>query len=190
MTATASPHSAPALGRLTITLHWLVALSIIGLSALGIYMSGGNNYSVYDLHKSIGVLVFVLVLARVLWRIREGWPAPVRRYPRFEQTLAKAVHWVLILGTLIMPISGMMYSGFSGHGFGVFSVTLVPELHAPDDATQVIPRNDTLDALAHGVHHYVGYLLVAAVGLHILGAFKHHLLDRDGTLRRMLGRPL
>lgn len=175
------------LSPLTIALHWVIALTLIALMGIGFYMSINEYYPLYDWHKSFGVLIFAVILLRVWWRIKNGWPVPVREYPTLEHRLAQATHWVLIVGTLLMPISGMMYSGLGGYGVKVFGWVLIPGNKNPATG-QAEPFHAGLSTLGQGVHEWLGYLLVVAILLHIAGALKHHLFDKDRTLLRMLGR--
>ena len=162
------------LSKVTVTFHWAVALLVIPLLAVGVYMALTDTWGLYDIHKSFGLLVIPLLLARVVWRLRQGWPQPLSTYTAVEQRLAKVTHWVLLLGILAMPLTGMLYSGAGGHGFGIFGLTLLPENHAPNQPGQVVPHSATFEVIGETAH--------------IAGALKHHLIDRDGTLRRMLGR--
>lgn len=174
----------------TVTLHWLVGLTIIGLLGVGWYMAEYEVYPLYSWHKSIGVLIFLLVVPRVLWRMKNGWPVPVSQYSSIEQILAKIVHWVLILGSVLMPISGFMMSAVGGFGVAVFGFELVAMNPDPSDPTQMLAHNKDIAMAAHSAHHWIGEAMIIAVLLHIAGAFKHHLIDKDGTLRRMLGANL
>lgn len=176
------------LGKRTVRLHWLVSIIMIVLLALGAYMSLLEVYGVYDIHKSIGVLVFPLILARVLWRLKEGWPEPLHRYSVVEQFLAKFTHWSLLLGTIALPVTGMIYSGASGHGFGIFGLRILPANYHPTEAGEVITYNESLSMIGETAHEWIGYGLMVILVLHIAGALKHHLIDGDGTLRRMLGK--
>ena len=88
------------LSRITIVLHWLVGVAIIILLAVGVFMANTETWSLYPWHKSIGILVAVLALLRVMWRVKNGWLQPVASYSAIEVSLAKAVHWVLIIATL------------------------------------------------------------------------------------------
>lgn len=169
-------------------LHWLVAIGFIGLGAIGFYMANTETWALYDWHKSLGVLLFVVILWRVVRRLIQGWPPAAHSYRRHEILLAKITHWVLLLGTLALPLTGMLYSGASGHGFGVFGLTLVPtnyDLLAPG---QVIPYSPFWSDAGQTAHRILGYILAAAIVLHLAGALKHHFIDRDRTLLRQLGR--
>lgn len=175
------------LSPVTIALHWIVALMIIGQIALAVYMEENDVDSLYDWHKSIGVTILAFALLRVLWRARSGWPPLVGDYRRWEKNLARLVHWLLIIGTVLMPISGMMMAGLGGHGIPLFGLELVAPNPDPANPAEMLPLNAPLAELGHALHEIGGSLLVLAVLLHIGGALKHELMDRDGTLRRMLG---
>lgn len=113
------------LSTTTIVLHWLVAIIMMSLLAVGVYMEEFEVFSLYPIHKSIGSLVIVLVLARILWRIKNGWPKNVAKYKPVEVALSKVVHWVVILSTLTMPISGLMMTIGSGRGLEIFGWEVV-----------------------------------------------------------------
>jgi cytochrome b561 len=170
------------------SLHWIIAISFIALTAIGIYMANTETWSLYSLHKSLGIILFVVILLRVGWRIKQGWPAPAGQYSKIEQRLAKITHWTLLLGTLAMPITGMLYSAMSGHGFDIFGWILVNTHYDPINAGQVIPRSELVSSLSEQAHEIIGYTLAIAIILHIAGACKHHFLDKDHTLKRMLGK--
>ena len=172
---------------ITVSLHWIVAIVFIGMLAVGIYMHETKAYGLYDIHKSVGITLFLFVLVRVAWRIKNGWPVPVSTYAAIEQLMAKVVHWVLIIGTVVMPISGMMMSAGGGHGLAVFGLELLATNPDPLDSTKVIPLNEAIGGLGHTIHGVLAKVMIAAIVLHIAGALKHHMVDKDGTLRRMLG---
>lgn len=176
------------LSRATIALHWIVAIGVAGLLVMGIYMSKLEVWGLFELHKSIGVLVFGVVLWRVLTTLRNGWPEPASETSRAERRLAKAAHWVLIAGTVAMPISGMLYSALSGHHVGLFALEFFPANVDPANPGEAISRSPYFEELAHGVHEYIGYLLATVIVLHIAGALKHHFVYKNSTLLRMLGK--
>lgn len=176
------------LSPITIILHWIIALAIITLLGVGIYMKENEVFSLYGIHKSVGVSIFILILLRVIWRIAKGWPEPVRQFQPIEQLLSKTVLYILLIGTLLMPISGFVMSAAGGHGVKVFGVELVAANPDPAKEGEVIPHNGTVAGISHSLHGWVGYLMLIALLLHIAGAVKHHHIDKDNTLRRMLGR--
>ena len=176
------------LSPLTLILHWSLAFIIIGLIALGIFMTHWEQWSYYRVHKSLGVIAFAIIIMRVAWRIRNGWPGPVGNRPAIEHTLATTVHWVLIICTVLQPIFGMLNSGTNGHGFGIFGLELVASNPDPANPAEVVAYSEFWGKFGHRAHQINGYLLIAAITLHIVAALKHHLIDRDATLMRMLGK--
>lgn len=171
----------------TLFLHWTVGILMIGLLGSGIYMEQNEIYALYPWHKSFGVLIAAFVLLRVLWRIKNGWPSHVSNYTNIEKLLSKIVHYLLIIGTVLMPISGFMMSALGGHGVELFGMELVARNPDPADPNQVIALNGPLAGLGHTLHEYAGIAILVGVFLHVVGALKHHIVDKDGTLRRMLG---
>lgn len=178
----ASQHELTKIGRY---LHWIAAVVILALMIIGFYMVNTESWGLYDWHKSIGLMALLLIVVRMIYRLKRGWLKPVRQYPRHELLASHIVHWLLLVGVLAIPLTGMLYSGASGHGFGVFGWRLMPENH---DATGVVPHDEVLALWGQQAHSLLGYGLAIVIALHLLGALKHHFLDRDDTLRRMLGR--
>ncbi|CAG8998303.1 MAG: Cytochrome b561 [Candidatus Celerinatantimonas neptuna] len=175
------------LSHITISLHWLIALTIIGLWIVGYYMMHWSVYPLYDIHKSIGVIVFLFIVVRVIWRLFEGWPVPVTQYQKMEHLLAQIVHWVLLISTITMPVFGMLWSGASGYGFGIFHFQIIHANINSGHPHQVIPYSVFWAKVGEIGHVYNAYILLGALALHIIGALKHHLVDKDGLLLRMLG---
>ncbi len=171
---------------MTIFLHWLIGLSIITLIAVGLYMSEYEVWDLYPIHKSVGIILFVFILYRVIRRLMRGWPEPVSQYAKHEIILSKIIHWVLLIGTLMFPISGMMMSGAGGHGIAVFGFELLASNY--NAAGEAIALNPSLAEAGHETHEILGTVMMIAIALHIIGAWKHHLVDKDNTLKRMLGK--
>ena len=160
---------------------------MIGLLATGIYMKENEVFALYPWHKSFGVLIATFIVLRVIWRIKAGWPSPVRNYTSIEKLLSKIVHYVLIIGTVLMPISGFIMSAMGGHGVDFFGMELVARNPDPADPKEVIALNGTLAGIGHNIHEFAGIAILVGIILHVVGALKHHIIDKDGTLRRMLG---
>jgi cytochrome b561 len=178
----------------TVSLHWVVAATVFGLWPLGYYMAHTRTYALWPLHQSTGDVLFVVILLRLIWRFKNGWPQPVSVYSRFEQILAKTVHWTLVVALVVMPLSGLVSTYAGGYDITVFGWQIIPDVpnHAivPANAIhklKVIPRSEALHDFLQQVHIVFAWILAGAVALHITGALKHHLVDKDGTLRRMLG---
>ncbi|MCV6613955.1 MAG: cytochrome b/b6 domain-containing protein, partial [Cellvibrionaceae bacterium] len=144
-------------------------------------------YALYPIHKSFGVLILLLVLPRIFVRIKNGWPTPLAGRQAAEIMLSRVVQWVLILSTVLMPVSGMMMSGFGGHGVSVFGLELVAGNYDPV-LEKVVPINGDLAGMAHSAHGILGNVLIVALLLHIAGALKSRFIAKDGTVLRMLGK--
>lgn len=168
---------------LTVALHWVIAIGIIGLLAFGLYLEemprSPEKGMLIGLHKSFGILVFVLAVIRIIWRILNKFPKPLRQLPNWQAALAKLTHWMLIIGTVLMPVSGVMMSIGGGHPIGFFGFELVAGVGHKDEVLSEI------GSILHGVG---GKVFIALIVLHLIGVFKHLLLDKDGTVQRMLGR--
>jgi cytochrome b561 len=130
------------------------------------------------IHKSIGILLFALVLARLLWRTLNPQPALPVHSPRWERGIALLTHALLYLLLIAIMISGYLISTADGLGIAVFNWFEIPAL--PWALQQQ-------EEFAGDVHEWLAWLLMALVGLHTLAALKHHFYDKDSVLTRMLG---
>lgn len=173
------PH---AFGRMSIALHWLVAAGIIGMLAFGMVIgameSGREKTEAIQVHKSFGLIVGLLALARLVWRAREGFPQPVPGLPRWERLAARRAHELLLVLTVLMPVTGILKSVTYARPIQVFGMPFIPQLMAEKN----VPLNEVVST----AHVVAGYLLAALVLLHAAAALKHHVIDRDGTLSRIL----
>ncbi len=167
--------------NLTIAFHWIVGLTIIGLLAVGIYMvdlpKGDFRNWLYGWHKVIGTTVLMIAALRLLWRWRNGLPLPVGVYPEWQHKLATATHIVLLCATIALPLTGAIYSYSGGYPVPILG------LFEFKSATKYPLMFDVFKF----IHGWAGWIIAAIVALHVLGALKHHVADKDGTLRRMLG---
>ncbi|WP_242798458.1 cytochrome b [Aeromonas hydrophila] len=180
-------HTLP-LGSLKILLHWLVALLMIGLTLLGYLMVKFEVWDLYSLHKSMGVIALLIVVPRIIIRLGNRGIVSVRQYSRNEVLAAKMIHLGLLVSTLVIPVSGMLYSGAAGRGVAILGLSIIPMNLDGNDPANVVPYSEALRSAAHAIHIYMPYIMLAFLLIHIVGAVKHHLLDKDGTLLRMLGR--
>jgi len=176
------------LSCVSVALHWIVGITMIIMVTVGVYMTDFEEYALYPIHKSVGMIIFVVILARVIWRVKQGWPEAASTYKSWEHTLSKLVHWTLIIATVVMPISGMLMSGLGGYGLAIFGLEFLAATPNPDEAGKMIPINGPIAGAAHETHEIAGKLMFVAFLLHVAGALKHHFVDKDGTLKRMLGK--
>jgi cytochrome b561 len=162
-------------------LHWLIALIILGLLPLGFYMSGlklsPQKLQLYSWHKWAGVTVFLLVLVRILWRIGHRPPALPTHMKPYEQLAAHLGHFALYALMLAIPLSGWLMSSAKGFQTVWFGILPLPDLLAKD--------RDLGDTLLL-VHQTLNFTLIAVLLGHIGAALKHHFMDRDEVLTRML----
>lgn len=162
-------------------LHWLIAILVFGLFALGLWMVDLDYYSAWyktapDLHRSFGIVVVALMIVRlVLKQVRKG-PLPLESHSAWERLLAKVVHCLLYVLVISMFISGYLITTVKGQGLDFFSLFTIPA---------TIEDVENLDDIAAEVHELAAFTIIGLVGLHVLGALKHSFIDRDGTLRRM-----
>lgn len=167
-------------GAISQLLHWLTAAAVIAQAGLGWWMVGlpmsMQKFQLYALHKSIGITLLGLVLLRLAWRMVDCRPDWLD-LPRWQRRLAQAAHLGLYALLLLMPLSGWVYNSASNFPLRWFGGPELPALVGPDER---------LKAISGAVHEYGAWLLAALFSLHVLAALKHHLLDRDDTLRRML----
>ncbi len=173
-------------GLVTGSLHWLMALAVIGLTALGLWMTSLTYYSPYYTsapfwHKSIGLVFAALLVLRLIWRAATPSPARVASHQRWERRLAAGAQWLMYAAMLLIVISGYLISTAKGRGVSLFGWVEVPALisNLPDQAQR-----------AGAVHYWLALGLLGVAGVHALGALKHHFIDKDNTLRRMLGMRL
>lgn len=167
------------------TLHWLMAIGLLGTAAVGLYMHdlplSPQKLQLYSWHKWAGVTVFLLLLPRITWRITHRPPAPVPM-PAWQLLIAEGTHYLLYVLMLAIPLSGWLMSSAKGFQTVYFGVLPIPDLLAKDPE---------LGDVLKEVHQYLNYLMLFLVGGHALAALKHHFVDGDDVLRRMLpGRNL
>ncbi len=160
--------------------HWIIALAILGNGTFGLLMdlasSPMQKINWLALHKSIGLTVLALVLLRILWRWGDGQPAE-EPAPRWQMLAARAVHGVLYVVILAIPLSGWWFNSVSGKPLQWFKLFNLPALAA---------KNDQLRDFAHGVHESLFLFLLLVLVAHVGAALKHHVFDNDNVLRRML----
>ena len=168
-------------GNIAVGFHWLVALLIVALSALGWVAANWHlsptKISLFMWHKSIGLIVLGLVVLRLLWRTLDRHPAFPLDMSCTEQRLATAVHCTLYACMFAMPISGWVINSAAGFPFKLFGLWPVPDIAAP---------NESLQEGAELVHLSLFWLLAGTVGLHVLAALRHHFIKRNSVLLRML----
>ena len=171
-------------GHFSVLLHWLMALAVYGMFALGLWMVTLGYYDTWyhrapELHKSIGVVIFVFLLARVAWRFISPPPPPLSSYSRLTRISAVGAHILLYVILFAILMSGYLISTAEGKPISVFGLFELPAL-----ISGAGEQADTAGTL----HLWLAWSVVALSVLHALAALKHHFIDKDVTLKRMLGK--
>lgn len=129
-------------------------------------------------HKSLGVILFVLAVLRIIWRIKEGWIVS-DKHSDLEEGLARLSHYILLSVTALMPLSGILMSVGNGRGLSVFGFVIFEE------KSHSLP---VLAELGSTFHFNSIYIISTIIVLHVLAAMKHQFLDDDKIISRILGR--
>lgn len=169
-------------GLVSVFVHWIFAVAFIGLFGLGLYMVGLDYYDPWYtkgpwLHESIGVLLAAVLLGRIIWRLANIVPKPEEGMSKLEVVGAHLAHIALYVLPLAIVISGYLITTADGRPITVFNWGEVPAF--------LLPSKERAD-IAGLVHEYLAYGAMAIVFLHLGAALKHHFIDKDGTLMRML----
>lgn len=194
-------NSASRYTKTAIVLHWLIAIGIFGMFALGWFMSDLPkeapkqmaydlfNWGIYtwqlaegasprtfyfNLHKSIGVTLFALIVIRILWRITHKPPALLSSYQAWERKLATGAHHLLYLLMIALPVSGVIMATYSKYGIKWFGIPFIKGLD-----------NTPMREVFETVHETIGIVVLVILVLHIGGALKHKFIDKDETMKRM-----
>ena len=186
-----TPRAFPRYSGVAMALHWAIALLIVLEIGLGLRMEGppgAITFAVYQLHKSIGITILALTLVRIGWRWTHR-PPPPGDGPSWEKRLAHLVHIGFYAMLLAIPLSGWLIVSASRTGIDTVLFGLVPFPHIPGvPGLEPAPKAAVEDA-AETAHRLLGYALYGLLALHVLGALKHHVKDRDQGLARILPGP-
>jgi cytochrome b561 len=170
-------------GAVSQAFHWLIVLLLLAQGTVGLLMGdmarGPDKIAVFAFHKSVGLTILALALARLLWRLYAGRPAPVPGTPRWQERMASLVHGALYLLLFAMPISGWAMNSAAGFPLQWFGLFNLPSIAAHDH---------DLHELTESMHEWLFWALVALAAAHAAAAVWHHLFQRDDTLARMLPR--
>lgn len=162
-------------------MHWLVAVCVLAMIPAGYVMSrmgpGDLQNALYNLHRSFGFTVLVLMGARLTYRLVMGAPEPEPSLNAFQRAVSAAVHHMLYLLLLLQPLVGWTATSAYGAPIIVFGMFRLPDLAA---------KNEALSKQLFLAHDMMGYVIAGLLILHIGAALFHHFIRRDGVLRRML----
>lgn len=178
-------YSAVAIG-----LHWLIALAIIGQVALGVRMSdlpnGLAKFELFQLHKSVGLTILLLSLARLAWRLTHRPPPYALAVKGWQKTLASSVHVAFYVLIIALPLTGWAAVSASPYNLPTLLWDVIPWPHLPVLADLPQDQKKGVADVLGETHEWLVRLTVVLLFLHVAGALKHQFFDRDGTLWRML----
>lgn len=168
--------------RIAIALHWLIAIGVLAQIALGLWMIGipklpaGVRAYWFNVHKSIGMTLGLLILVRLWWRLTHRPPSLPEAMPAWQARAAHVSHLLLYACMITMPLAGYLGSVFSGYPIKYFGWTL-PAWGWKDES---------LKDLFSTVHYIAAMAFIALIAVHVAAAFRHLVVDRDGVFHRML----
>ena len=167
-------------GIISILLHWIIAILIIALIIMGLYMVrmpiNPLKLKLFRWHKEIGMLVLILAIMRISWRFFNVAPS-LWALPILERIAARSVHWIFYFFMFFLPISGWFLSSASAIPVSFFGWFVFPDF---------ISASESIRILLTSIHDWLGYILIAVLCLHISASLKHHFINKDDILRRML----
>ena len=164
-----------------VALHWILAILIVANLAFGLYTVNlplsPQKLKLFSYHKWVGVTVLLLSAGRLLWRTTHAAPAlPDTMNPR-EKRLAHASHALLYVLFFAAPLTGWLFSSAAGFQTVYLGVLPIPDL---------LSKNKELADVLRFMHRWINYTMAAVIVVHIAAALKHHFVDRDDVLVRML----
>ena len=171
-------------GWISILLHWLAAITVFGLFGLGYWMVDLDYYdSLYKtapaLHKSVGLSLLAIMIFRLIWRLIQVQPGHLESHKPIERKIGAFVHLFLYFLLFVIMFAGYFISTADGRGIDVFGLFEVPGF-----GSLIENQEDKAGVF----HQYAAYLLMLVVFLHAAAALKHHFIDKDKTLTRMIGK--
>ena len=171
-------------GSIAKLFHWLIALFIIGNMVLGYWAEGlslsPTKVEAFYWHKTIGLTVLWLAVLRLLWRVTNPTPRLPGDMAGWERALAHASHFLLYTLMIAMPLSGWIINSAANFPIDLYGFLPVPDL-VPADMNE-----SAIEEVAKIVHYYLFIAICVLLGLHVAGALKHHFVNGDGVLKRML----
>ena len=167
---------------LAIILHWLLACLLVFQLCIGVFMveipKGPDSSRAlwFNFHKSVGILLALLILFRLIWRLKNQPPALPESMSRWKRFVSNANHFLLYLCMAVMPVTGIIGSIFSKYPIKFFGISL-PRIAEPDE----IIKTFTSD-----LHQYFAYFFIFLISIHVIAALKHLVMDCDDIFERMM----
>lgn len=166
-------------------LHWAVAASVLVMIPIAIAMvqvaSGPLQNALYMLHKSFGMLILILMIARLVNRVVAGAPAPAPGLARWQRAVSSATHGLLYVLLILQAVGGWLANSAYGAATPFFGLFNFPNLMA---------KNEAFANQVFFNHTVIGFIIAGLAAMHIAAALQHYLIKRDRVMQRMLPRAL
>ena len=172
-----------AYGWIAIAFHWVTAIFVFVLFGLGLWLDRLGYYdplyrTIPAIHKGLGFFLVLIVLARLFWKLKNIVPIKIPTHKKYEVILARVVHVFFYIALVTMFVSGYLVTTAAGQSFDVFGWFALPA---------VVTSVENLEDFALEIHEWLAWGIISIAVLHALAALKHHFIDKDSTLKRMLG---
>lgn len=168
-------------GWVMMLVHWFMAILIVGMIILGLYMVslpiGRLKLKLYGWHKEWGLFILGLVTFRLIWRWLNQLPTLPVNMPRIEIFAARFVHYLFYILMFLVPLSGWLMSSAAGLPVSFFGLFTMPDLVIANEQSRVFFED---------AHELLAYVLLGCIVLHMLAALKHHFINKDDVMRKML----
>lgn len=168
-------------GAVSKFLHWTIGLAIVGMLALGYIMEDfedlDTKIKAFGLHKSVGISILTLAVLRIIWHAYSRRPLLIETGKAWEKLAAETLHFCLYCAMLVMPLTGWLVSSSAGRPVSFFGLFTLPDL---------IGADESMKEIFEALHEFLAVCLIAGISVHVLAALKHHFLNKDATLTRML----
>lgn len=176
-------------GAVAMTLHWLMALAIVFMIALGLYMTSlpegsTQQFQAFQLHKSIGITILILTLLRIGWRLANPVPPIPADLPAWERLAGRISHFALYFFMLVIPLFGWATVSFSELDIPTMLYGAVEWPHLP--IRDMVADPASAEEFAAEVHEYLAFTLAGLLVIHVGAALRHHLVLKDTVLERMM----
>lgn len=165
-------------GLISKVLHWVMAVLIIGMLICGFVMENLEIKSVFYIHKTIGFLILILAIIRLLWKVSNIVPRYPETMPKIMLMGANAMHYTLYILMILMPLSAFMASNYAGKPVSFLFIADMPLLFEY--------KNLELAKKLIEIHSLLAIILIITVAFHVVAAIMHHFVLKDNILKRML----
>ena len=167
--------------RTAVVLHWLIGIALLAEVVFGLYLRELAKGSplrgpAVNLHKSIGLVVGVAILVRLVWRFTHRPPSLPSDVPRWQSMAARANHTAMYVCMLVIPLAGYVASNFSKYGIKFFNRWVLPPWG---------PDSPAIYTALNNLHDIAAYVLMALVVVHVAATLKHAWIDRDRPFARL-----